>query len=67
MIDNVGDQSENEFCSSLQRLRVVVPLEPLLTLEDGYVGMSLDFDNVIILSDYVEVLILIGKAASVEE
>jgi hypothetical protein len=67
VIDNVRDQSENEFSSRLQGLRVIVPLEPFLALEDSYVGMSLDFNKVIILGDNVEGLSIIGEAAAIEE
>jgi hypothetical protein len=67
MMNDVGDQLENELSSGLQRFSVVVLLEPFLALQDGYIGVSLDFNKVVVFSDDVESLSMIGEAAAIGE
>jgi hypothetical protein len=65
VINKLGNHTENEFGSGLERLCVVVPLEPLLALENGNFGMGVNFDKMIFLLYNVESLIKICEAATV--
>lgn len=65
VVNKLRNHTENEFGSSLEWLCVVVPLEPLLALENGNFGMSVNFDKMIFLLYNVECLIKICEAATV--
>ena len=65
VVNKLRDHAENEFGSSLEWLCVVVPLEPLLALENSNFGMSVNFDKMIFLLYNVECLVKICEAATV--
>jgi hypothetical protein len=65
VINKLGNYAENQLGSGLERLCIVVPLEPFLGLENSNLGMSVDFNKMIVLLNNVECLVEICEATTV--